>query len=253
MGGIIKTFSISGVPICALNKKDTIEFIDSLIGKENGYICLVNIRAAYLFCRDESYNKVQASSLLSIADGTPISWIGKTSGIKNFQRFSGPELLETYINKSSNDIKHFFLGETVEVLSTLQGKLKAESNIKISGFYSPEFIDLSDYNFEQIAEKINKSDADIVWIALGSPKQDFFAHELSKYTKKKILINVGAAFRYVLGYYNMPSNSLQKAGLTGVYWRFRQKPLQFLKLYPVYFWFILKQLFKAFRVRFTNV
>jgi N-acetylglucosaminyldiphosphoundecaprenol N-acetyl-beta-D-mannosaminyltransferase len=242
-------FKVGDLNLVAVTKSDVLNFIKKNIKKVNGYICVSNTRTAYLSSKDKSYNAIQNNSLITIPDGMPLVWLGKLSGKKNIQRISGPELFHHFLSNESKKIKHYLLGDTQEVLDKLTLKAKVEFGANIVGSFSPPFLSLDDYNYKKIATSINKSEADIVWLALGSPKQDIFASKLQDFTKKIIILNVGAAFRFILGEYNMPSKTIQRLGLTGVYWRFLKKPMLFVKQYPRYFIFILMN---AIKIKFKK-
>ena len=237
---ISDVYNIGDLIINSISLKEVIEYIKVNKNKVNGYICVTNTRTAYLANKNTSYCTIQNNSLLTIPDGMPLVWLGKLSGNKKLTRIAGPELFQKIMSDSNSNIKHFLLGDTPEVLNKLTEKCKNVLNSSIVGSYSPPFKSVNLYDYKLIAEEINESQADVVWLALGSPKQDVFASKLMEYTNHKIIINVGAAFRFLLGEYNMPSMTIQKIGMTGVYWRFKQKPKLFLTEYPKYFLFILK-------------
>lgn len=232
-------FKIGDLKIAAVTKLDVVNFIKKNMAKVNGYICVTNTRTAYLSSKDAAYLQIQNNSLITIPDGMPLVWLGKLSGFKNIQRTAGPELFEHFLRNESNSIKHYLLGDTQDVLNRLKEKAEVEYGATIVGSFSPPFSSLNDYEYKEIASDINSCEVDIVWLALGSPKQDIFASKLIAHTNKKIILNVGSAFRFILGEYNMPSKMIQKLGLTGVYWRFMQKPALFIKQYPKYFIFII--------------
>jgi N-acetylglucosaminyldiphosphoundecaprenol N-acetyl-beta-D-mannosaminyltransferase len=232
-------YKVGDLNLVAVTKLDVINFIKNNIAKVNGYVCVTNTRTAYLSSKDKNYCTVQNNSLITIPDGMPLVWLGKLRGYKNIQRTAGPELFEHFLRNEDRQIKHYLLGDTQEVLDQLTTKAKDEFGATVVGSFSPPFSSLEEYNYKEIANNINNSEADIVWLALGSPKQDIFASKLIAYTDKKIILNVGAAFRFILGEYNMPPKTIQRLGLTGVYWRFMQKPMLFIKQYPKYFIFII--------------
>lgn len=246
----MNVFKIGNLNLVAVTKVDVISFIKDNIAKVNGYVCVTNTRTAYLSSKDVSYCAIQNNSLITIPDGMPLVWLGKLSGFKNIQRTAGPELFEHFLRNEDKKIKHYLLGDTQDVLDKLTTKAKLEYGANIVGSFSPPFSSLEEYDYKEIANSINISEADIVWLALGSPKQDIFASKLIAHTEKKIILNVGAAFRFILGEYNMPPKTVQKLGLTGVYWRFMQKPMLFIKQYPKYFIFII---INAVKIKFKKV
>lgn len=237
-------YAVGKIRLNAISRKSIINFIEKNLNKVNGYICVTNTRTAYLSNKDEAYCNIQNNSLLTIPDGMPLVWLGKLSGYKNIQRTAGPELFIDMLSDTKSNIKHYFLGDTQEVLDRLIANCREKYNAQIVGSFSPPFHPVDEYDYKSIAADINNSGAEVVWLALGSPKQDIFASKLIEYTDNKIILNVGAAFRFALGEYKMPPKAIQKAGFTGVYWRFLQKPGLFIKQYPKYAWFILKTALK---------
>ncbi|WP_200980048.1 WecB/TagA/CpsF family glycosyltransferase [Echinicola sp. 20G] len=240
-----KKFKAGKLMISTRSKEELSSWICENAGKKNGYICVTNTRTAYLSSQDPTYCKIQNNALAIIPDGMPLVWLGKLAGVSHLERISGPELMESMMADEVSGIKHFLLGDTEGVLGLLVNKyVKAYPKTKIVGTYSPAFKDLEDYDYAAIGKMINESKCDIVWLALGSPKQDVFSSKLIEHTDHKIIINVGAAFRYLLGEYKMPSASVQKLGLTGVFWRFKERPMEFLKKYPRYIFFLMQSAVK---------
>lgn len=118
------------------------------------------------------------------------------------KRVYGPDLMLKICDFSQHKNWRIFLyGNKKEVLDQLELKLKEKfKKIKISGKEESKFRELTKSEMKELGEKINKSKTDIVFISLGSPKQEIFAYELKKYLKtSKILIPVGAAFDFISG------------------------------------------------------
>ena len=66
---------------------------------------------------------------------------------------------------------------------------------------------------------INESNANVVWISMRAPKQDFFSYKIVPYLRDGIVcIGVGAAFRFTLGEYRIAPKIIKKMGLMGLYW-----------------------------------
>lgn len=235
-----KTYTIGKIHLNVISRKEIIQYLKENLGRINGYICVTNTRTAYIANNDSSYCKIQNNSLLTIPDGMPLVWLGKLSGHKEIERTAGPEIFKEILEEGDMAFKHYLLGDTSEILKQLTTKCKTEYKVNIVGTFSPPFLPVEKYDYQSIAASINNSGANIVWIALGSPKQDIFVSKLIELTENKIFMNVGAAFRFVLGEYSMPPKAIQKIGFTGVYWRFMSRPMLFLTEYPKYVKFIIQ-------------
>lgn len=223
-------FRIGKTHISITDPKDAIRKIEYAVKqKRNTYICVSNPRTVVYARKNEEYRNVMNNSYMNIPDAEPIPWAAKLWGLKNVQRTMGPYLFSDMITNPQNGLKHFLLGDTQETLNLIEKKCKTEYNSNIVGTYSPPFCDLDSYDYKSIAKRINDSNADIVWLALRAPKQDFFSVRLNPFLENKICIGVGAAFRFFLGEYKESSNFLKKTGLMGLFWgKKNQKFIPFL-------------------------
>ncbi len=228
---MLNHYSIGQVKVNVTDMDTAAGCIISEIKGDAKYICVANVRTVVLANRDESYRNIINNAFMNLPDGMPIVWAGCLSGAKEIRRTTGPDLFTELLNSKYN-LRHYFLGDTEEVLSRLIWKVRDEHPLtKICGSYSPPFTSVENLRTEEIAEKITKAEADIIWVALGSPKQDIFAASLIKHLRTGIVIGVGAAFRFYLGEYKHPPVVFRKMGLEGVFWRFFKNPAPELKWY----------------------
>ena len=125
--------------------------------------------------------------------------------------------------------RHYFYGSTSDVADALQGKILNLYPYIEGIFISPPFIELQEMNFDEIASEIVGCSADIVWIGLGTPKQDYVAFELSKRLSVPVLA-VGAAFDFLAGIKIESSVKLQRIGFEW-FWRLVSEPKRLWKRY----------------------
>lgn len=192
----------------------------------NGYVCVSNPRTVTYATKHEDYRTVMAQSLMNLPDAEPMYWAARLWGLKDVKRTMGPLLFKDMLEDRASGLKHYLLGDTDETLAKVKEKF-SEADIVES--YSPPFAPLEDYDLPAMAQRINESGADIVWISLRAPKQDFLAAALMPYLEHKICIGVGAAFRFNLGEYKMAPPLVKKLGLMGLWWgKKNQKWIPFL-------------------------
>ena len=211
-------FRIDRVRISITNEDKAVQFIkDAVHNRQSGYICISNMRTVAIANKDDEYNAIMENSLMNTPDGTPLVWCGHWWGLKEVERACGPHLFPRVLKSKDNELRHFFLGDTEEILDQLTQKARTEYGANIVGTYSPPFKPIEEYDIKAIAEKINNCGANIVWTSLRAPKQDFLNALLSPYLNKGvILVGVGAAFRSVIGGLRQPDGFLQKIGLAGL-------------------------------------
>lgn len=136
-------------------------------------------------------------------------------------RVYGPDLMLKICQLAEKrSYKLFFYGNKRDVLVKLRQKLNDKfSSLNIVGGEESKFRDLTEEEMRNLVRMIEISGADIVFISLGSPKQEVFSYNLSRYLKnQKILIPVGAAFDFISGVKKQASEWMKKGGLE---WFFR--------------------------------
>lgn len=214
-------YRIGKVYISRTTPERTVAEIKKAIDEgRNEYICVSNVRTvAYANKKaNKDYRDLMNNAFMCTPDGMPLVWMARLWGLKDVQRTVGPDLFTAMLNDKESGIKHFLLGDTEETLAQMKEKYAANGT-KIVGSYSPPFCELDEFDYNGIAKMINESNADIVWLSLRAPKQDFFAVRLLPLLNKKICIGVGAAFRFSLGQIKHPPKIIKKLGLTGLFWR----------------------------------
>jgi N-acetylglucosaminyldiphosphoundecaprenol N-acetyl-beta-D-mannosaminyltransferase len=90
--------------------------------------------------------------------------------------------------------------------------------LQVAGTFSPPFRPLTPDEDEQVVQIINKAAPDIVWVGLGSPKQEYWMAEHVGRLTAPVLIGVGAAFDFLTGRKPQAPRWMQRAGLE---WLFR--------------------------------
>ena len=185
--------------------------------KQGGYITLSDVRSVSYANKHPDYCEVLNNSTFTFTDGMPLIWMARLWGIKENQRTAGPILFTSLVAEKDNGLKHFMLGDTEETLEALIIKYP---DVDIVGTFSPPFCEVDKFDYESIAKMINDTDANIIWVALHAPKQDYFSARLASLLNEgKVCVDVGAAFRFALGQYKMPPKWAQNLGIIGIFWR----------------------------------
>ena len=211
-------FRIGRVRVSVTDENRAINTIKEAIhAKKKGYVCVSTLRTVVIANNDDQYHDVMENSIINTPDGTPLVWCGHWWGLKEVQRACGPHIFPRMLEDKDPELKHFFLGDTEEVLNELTKKATEEFGAKVVGSYSPPFQPLEQYDIEGMANIIKESGATIVWTALRAPKQDYLNSMLAPYLNNgTVMVGVGAAFRSVLGILKQPDGFLQRMGLAGI-------------------------------------
>ena len=152
------------------------------------------------------------------------------------ERIYGPDLmLKTCSLSEKKSYKVFLYGNTKKVLKRLKIELlKKFPGLEIGGEIESKFRELTENEWKEITDKLDKSQSNIIFISLGSPKQEIFSYKLSKLLKKPlVIIPVGAAFDFISKNKAQAPRVMQKIGLE---WGFRllSEPTRLLVRYFFY-------------------
>ena len=132
----------------------------------------------------------------------------------------------------SSGTSNFFLGATANTLGRLTTRLGAEFPLAaIAGSYAPPFAPFTEALLDVCSERVIASKADIVWIGLGTPKQDFVAQELARRTGRPC-VGVGAAFDFAAGTVSEAPKWIQQSGFEWAF-RFMSEPRRLWRRYLI--------------------
>ena len=162
---------------------------------------------------------------LWVPDGIAPVWLAKLRGHENVVRAPGAEIVAEFLRRASQkQFSSFFYGDTEQTLAALRDKLSRDyPGHRIAGAYSPPFRSLSSQEEDEIIDHINSTKPDVLWVALGMPKQDIWIHQRLSRLKVPVAVGVGAAFAFVAGTVPRCPEWIGNAGFEWVY-RFLKEP-----------------------------
>lgn len=124
-----------------------------------------------------------------------------------------------------------FMGTNQRILDALQTSLANDHpEVKEMRFMELPYCNVDDFDYHAIAEMVNKDNADIIWVALGAPKQEIFMNRLKPHLNKGVMIAVGTVFGFYSELPDVPHRSprwLQKCHLEFVHRLFTEPKKQF--------------------------
>jgi len=211
------------------------DVLDALVnGTTKGAVHLCNAYTLSLAARDDALASALNDGSLNVADGKPVVWIGRHLGYTQMvRRVYGPELMErTFDQSQGTSIRHYLYGGSPEVAIALRNVIRQRwPNALLVGSESPRFGTLSDEDLELAIERFNESGASIVWVGLGTPKQDFVSARLAA-RSNLTYIAVGAAFDFIAGTKRQAPAFMREHGLEWLF-RFLSEPRRLWKRYLV--------------------
>ena len=213
-------FKLGSIYISVTNPDKTIKQICKYAKDgDGGYICVSNLRMVRYAGKNKEYRDVMNHSLMNLPDGTPLTWCGRLWGLKGIAVTNGPRIFHNILSRGDQELKHFLLGDTQEVIDTITKKYTEEYNSNIVGSIALPFCKVEEFDYGGIADIIKNSDANIIWTAMRAPKQDQFNQILHKFLPNVVLIGVGRAFRISIGEVKDAPNWVYKLGIAGLFTR----------------------------------
>ena len=219
--------------IDCISMPDLVMRIDGAISSnENILHSVVNAGKIVLMQRDkELYDSVCSADIIT-ADGQAVVWASKMLGARLPERVTGIDLMYELV-KLAHDKKYkiFFFGAKEDVVKEVQKRFTTMYSSDIVAGYRNGYY--QDGEEDSIAEQINISGADILFIAISSPKKEIF---LSKYKRElekvSFTMGVGGSFDVVAGKTRRAPKWMQQTGLEWFY-RFIQEPRRMWRRYLV--------------------
>lgn len=172
--------------------------------------------------RDPSFMAAASEADLLVPDGIGVVLASRFRGGIIRQRVCGPEIFMA-VTKRLNDEGGravFFLGGRQDTLDRIVGRHRRDfPDIKIAGTLAPPYkatFDAADN--AAMAEVVNASGADVLWVGLGSPKQEQWSHDIRGLVSVRMIGPIGAMFDFYAGTIPMAPKWVQA---TGTQWLYR--------------------------------
>lgn len=228
----IPSIELLNCPIHAIGMDETVAIIDKAI-KNKGQLHHVVVNAAKLvkMKSDEALRSAVVDCDIISADGQSLIWAAKLLGLHLPERVAGIDLMERLVLLAFyKGYKIFFLGARSEVVSQVVQKYSLEYDPAIIAGYRDGYFK----NQEEldVAREIAASKADILFVAMSSPKKEIFLDKYKTLIKTPFIMGVGGSFDVVAGKVKRAPRWMQKCGLEWFY-RVVQEPRRMWKRYLV--------------------
>lgn len=217
-------------------KREAIEHIEKCIQERKiGHVITPNVDQIIRMEKDEYFRKICNNAELLLVDGTPLLWIAKWYGTPIEEKICGsdlvPELCEIAAKKG---YKVFFLGAAEGVAAKAASNLQRKyPGLKIAGTYSPPFGFEKDYDeLNRIDQMLLDSNADMLFVGMGVPKQDIFIFEHMDKYKVPMSFSIGATIDFEAGVQKRAPKWVNRIGMEWLY-RLVSNPRRMFRRYVI--------------------
>jgi len=225
--GLPPCTEVLGAPVHIIDVENVLRLMEQWIRERDRphWIAVTGSHGALEAHKHPDFRAVLRTADLSVPDGR---WAARVAAKKMScatHQVRGADLLSAFCELSrEKGFTNYFYGDTDETLALASERLRQQHpGLKIVGAYSPPFRELTPDEDARIVEMINQANPDVLWVALGLPKQErwIFAHR--DRLKTPVIVAVGAAIKFHSGKVVAAPRWASRAGLEWL-WRLLHEP-----------------------------
>ena len=235
---------ILDVPVHPLTMQEAVSALEeSIANGEQAFVVTANAEIIMMCQQDAEYKKiVSQDAQLVLADGAGAVWAGRHLGYKVPERVAGFDLYCNLLKEAAvKGYKAYFFGGSPGIAEA--AKAKSEElypGVQVVGCRNGYF---QEEESQAIIDEINASGADMLFAALGAPKQEKWLVRYRDQLKPKVLMGIGGSFDVFAGKMERAPKWMQDASLE---WLFRlyKQPNRFMRMMALPK-FVLKVIFNG--------
>ena len=208
---------VLGIKIDNYDLPEALARVEEIIAdRKPMYYGAINLNQIVLYKENERFRSITDQAGLLTVDGQPVMWIAKLLGTPIKQKLTGPYFMQEVCRVAGErGYKVFLLGGAPGSAEIAAEKLKTMSpHLQVCGTYSPPFgFERDDAEMNKINALLKSSGADLLFVGLGSPKQDIFIDENKEIYQIPLSFSIGIAIDYFAGRVKKAPNWMNRAGV----------------------------------------
>jgi N-acetylglucosaminyldiphosphoundecaprenol N-acetyl-beta-D-mannosaminyltransferase len=222
--------TICDIPVDSLTMAETIHIIDrSIIEKKPIHHVVINAAKVVNAQKDMELKESIVNCDIINADGQAIVWASRLFNTPLPERVAGIDLMESLVKLAAQKgYRVFFLGAKEEIVNQVVNFYTSEYSKDIIAGYRNGYFKKDEE--PAVAKQIADSNADILFVAMSSPKKEIFLNTYKDMIKAPFIMGVGGSFDVVAGFVKRAPLWMQKSGLEWFY-RVIQEPKRMWKRY----------------------
>lgn len=215
--GTPRTLRVLGTPLRLTTYADFIRECAALARESRvTAVDFTNTQIVTMRRHEPRFREITAGVDHFIPDGMPLIWCLNRQGAGLPDRVYGPTFLRRCVLEAPEELTHYFLGGSEECLARLTRRFQElRPALRVAGArhgYFPAGAEAG------IVDEINRLGPDLLWVGLGTPKQQQWIHRWKPALRRGVVLSVGFAFDVNAGLKPDAPAWMQRAGLT---WLFR--------------------------------
>jgi N-acetylglucosaminyldiphosphoundecaprenol N-acetyl-beta-D-mannosaminyltransferase len=208
--------NVLGVSIDAVDMERALALASARLREgRKGYVCFVDVHGILEALKSEAVAEAYEQAAMAMPDGTPTVWVGRAQGLREINYVTGPGMMEEIFRRDEfAGYSHYFYGGDPGVAENLAATLCGKYPwTRIVGIYTPPFRELTSEEEEELVAEVNRLKPDIVWVGIGTPRQDLWMLRMLPRLETRMVFGVGAAFDFLTGRIRLCPEWMKRAGL----------------------------------------
>lgn len=234
MSPTLPTVDIAGISLHAITEAQCVDHVmRALASGQGGWIVTPNLDHMHRLARDSQYRALCMKADLLVADGMPLLWASRVQKTPLPERVSGSNLISSLSAAIARRGGRVFLlggdGSTAEEAARVLARRHPE--LVVCGLESPHIgANMDADEIARLGRRLRWSRPDLVFVALGSPKQERLIERLRAEYDAAWMIGVGISFSFLSGRVKRAPRWMQKLGLEWAH-RLSQEPRRLARRY----------------------
>lgn len=227
--------------------EEAIEHIEYCIeNKVIGQVITPNVDQIVRLEWDGYFREICENSELLLVDGHPLLWASKLYKKPFKQKICGSDLVPILCEEAAKKgYTVFFLGAAPGVAQiAAENMVKKNPGLKIAGVYSPPIgFEKDSKELSRINKILKNSNADMLFVGMGVPKQDIFIYENKDCYQIPMSFSIGGTIDYLGGKQKRAPKWISNIGFEWLY-RLLHDPKRMFKRYIIddskFLWLVWK-------------
>jgi len=234
--GALPEVDLRGVAVHALSQTECVEYVlDELEAGRGGWVVTPNVDHLRRIANDPEFAELYSEATLRVVDGQILVWALALQRTPVPERVAGSDLITSLSAGAAARGRSIFLlggnpGTARRAAEALQARFPG---LKVAGTDCPPVgFDRDALAMARLSRKIHHAKPDIVFVALGSPKQELVIRHLRHDRPEAWWLGVGISFSFLAGEVRRAPRWMQRAGLEWLH-RVAQEPERLFRRYFV--------------------
>lgn len=227
---------VAGVRVHALREAQCVALVmDQLAAGCGGWIATANLDHLRRLQQPGAFRQAYAGATVVVADGMPVVWASRLQGTPVPERVAGSDLIRSLSAAGAQHGRSVFLlgGEAGTADTAAAMLVAANPGLRVAGTLCPPFgFERDEASVAALRADLAAKRPDIVFVALGSPKQELLIERVRDAVPHAWWIGVGISFSFVAGTVKRAPRWVQRMGLEWAH-RLAQEPR---RLWSRYLW-----------------